>query len=468
LQSRRDQLQAYRFLTRRALAALVVGEPDLPEPPMRRLSLTTITGIMVAILVAAGFAAYGLIKPGSSTKLATGTIYVEKETGARFVLNGDTLHPTLNYTSAVLAAVSGEQAKQVPIKTVSSSTLAHKPHGSTIGIPGVPDSLPRNTRRLVRSPWTVCSQVVVKQIGSNVARVTVDVGGTAPTAGLSPDDGVIVASPHGGQQYLLWRGQRLKIGSSLILSALSLQSSQPLTVGTAFMNALPEGPTLTTPSVPSQGSSGPPVGNTRTLVGQLLRTTGTDDYRLVLSDGFVGVTPIEAALLQTLSLNGQRRDPIPISQAVAIGLHGSNVGDDVKKQFADLPGTAVPRVPDGPAQAGGICVVYRENAAPTLAVPAGSAPEPADISDSPQSQNGKADVVRVPAERAALVRGDNDSATRFVIAAPGSKFAASALALGGLGYGSVTPVTLPAHLLLLIPNGPALDTEAARRSISGS
>ena len=60
MQSRRDQLQAYKFLTRRALAALVVGEPDVPEAPMRRLSLTTLTGIMVAVLVA-------LVQSGNTT-----------------------------------------------------------------------------------------------------------------------------------------------------------------------------------------------------------------------------------------------------------------------------------------------------------------------------------------------------------------------------------------------------------------
>ncbi|MDT4984661.1 MAG: hypothetical protein QOF95_2151 [Pseudonocardiales bacterium] len=63
VQSRRDQLQAYRFVNRRALAALVSGEPDVIDPPMRRLTITTISGIMIAILIAVGFALLGVIKP---------------------------------------------------------------------------------------------------------------------------------------------------------------------------------------------------------------------------------------------------------------------------------------------------------------------------------------------------------------------------------------------------------------------
>lgn len=79
--TRRDQLHAYRFLTRRALAALVTGEPDAVEPPMRRLTVTTMSGFMVAVLVAAGFAVYGVVKPSAGTSWKEpGAVVVERET----------------------------------------------------------------------------------------------------------------------------------------------------------------------------------------------------------------------------------------------------------------------------------------------------------------------------------------------------------------------------------------------------
>ncbi len=61
-----------------------------------------------------------------------------------------------------------------------------------------------------------------------------------------------------------------------------------------------------------------------------------------------------------------------------------------------------------------------------------------------------------------MVGSDDNSATRFVVAAPGKKFAASTKALAALGYGSVTALKLPAQWLRILPSGPALDTGADR------
>jgi hypothetical protein len=62
VQNRRDLLQAYRFQARRAIAALVTGQPNVAEPPMRRLTLTTISGVVIAVLVAVGFALFGILR----------------------------------------------------------------------------------------------------------------------------------------------------------------------------------------------------------------------------------------------------------------------------------------------------------------------------------------------------------------------------------------------------------------------
>ena len=473
VQSRRDQLQAYKFLTRRALAALVAGEPDLPEAPMRRLSLTTITGIMVAVLVVAGFAVFGLVRPGTNTKLSSGTIYIERETGAQFVIMGDgKLHPALNYTSAVLAIADSQG--QVPVKTVAASTLARKPHGATIGIDGVPQSLPRSKSRLVGSPWTVCSQVVQKAVDTNVAEVTVTVGGQAGSTPLTSDAGVVVSAPGSHQNYLLWHGQRLQLGSSAadsasITTALNLRITQPVIVGNGLLNALPQGTSLATPSIPNAGQPGLSVGGSPSVVGRLIENTDNHSFEVVLDDGVAPVTPVQADLLETLPLvAGRPLSPIPARQATVLGLKASTSATEVLKQFDGLPVQA-PQIPDTPTQAGGVCVVYRENAALALAVPSGTASaNGAGVGASPTSDQGIADRVDIPAEKAALVVGDNDSATRFIIAAPGKKFAVSAAALGGLGYAPVTPLKLPAQWLLLLPSGPALDQSAVTPTGSGS
>jgi type VII secretion protein EccB len=464
VQSRRDQLQAYKFLTRRALAALVTGEPDVPEAPMRRLSLTTVTGIMIAILVAGGFAVVGLLRPGSNTKIESNTIYIERNTGAQFVLlPGDgKLHPALNYTSAVLALAANGESSKIAVKTVPTSVLSHKPHGATIGIPDIPQSLPRSASGLVGTPWTICSHIEEPKIDENFARVTVSVGDAGGATSLPPDAAAVVSRPGSLDRYLLWNGRRLQVAPE-IETALGLQTNQNVVVGSSLLNALPQGPPLVVPTIPRAGQPGPTVGGKPTLVGQLIQITDSKSTLVVLSDGGVtSVGPMAAALLQTMKLNGLRLSPVPTTNAVALGLPQSKVSDQELQQFDGLP-TDIPHVPDSLAQSGGVCVEYHDSTHSTLAYPAGAAPSGnGPIKDTPQS--GVADEVDVPAGKAALVASDNGSATRYIVAAPGKKFAVAASTLGPLGFGNAQPLILPQQWLLLLPKGAALDPVAATKT----
>src|SRR5262249_60998194 len=81
------------------------GEPDAGEAPTRRIGAAMCSGVMVAILVAAGFGIFGLLRPGGKEGWkAPGTLVVEKETGTRYVYipTDGALHPVLNYASARL------------------------------------------------------------------------------------------------------------------------------------------------------------------------------------------------------------------------------------------------------------------------------------------------------------------------------------------------------------------------------
>src|SRR5689334_1056439 len=101
--SRRDQLQSYQFLTQRVISAFVMRETDPAQSPLRRGIGAVFAGLMIAVMVGAGFGVYGLLtKIGSNNWKANGAIVVEKETGATYVYNGGELHPMLNFTSALL------------------------------------------------------------------------------------------------------------------------------------------------------------------------------------------------------------------------------------------------------------------------------------------------------------------------------------------------------------------------------
>jgi type VII secretion protein EccB len=475
VQTRRDQLHAYRFLTRRAVAALVGGEPNAVEPPMRRLTATTISGIMIAVLAAVGVLVYGLISPkaGSSWK-HDGAIVVERETGARYVVLQGVLHPVLNYASAVLA--SGARGS-VAVTLVDRSDLAGSPRGATIGIAGLPDSLPPASG-LVSGAWTACSRESQDAAGRLQVRTALSIGAPVPATPLDGDAGVLVAAPGRATDYLLWHGRSLRIGSPSVLAELSYQGAAALPVANSFLGALPAGPDLAAPQIAAVGSR-PSFGQAPGVVGQLVRTE-KGDYWLVLRDGVHKVDAVQAALLATLRFPGRQPHlgAASASDALMISLPPSQSGwQAVDAQLTGLP-TAPPRLDTRPAADGGLCARFADGAStaalalppPSLANPGFGAPQ-----DSPRSQHGLADIVTVPPGAAAMVRGidnpgdpsaQNNPKTVFVVAAPGERFAAaSTAALAGFGYAAATPVRMPAEVLALVPAGPALDPAAARQPV---
>ncbi|MFD0888040.1 type VII secretion protein EccB, partial [Streptosporangium algeriense] len=145
MQTRRDLYQAYRLMTQRLSTALLQGEPDLPESPMRRHNVAMFGGVLVAVLVAAVFGVIGLLRPGNATALTDpGTVVVEEETGATFVYSAPqgTMIPVVNMASARLLV--GQE--NVKVRVVSSASLTRYPRGTLVGIPGAPESLPVRDR----------------------------------------------------------------------------------------------------------------------------------------------------------------------------------------------------------------------------------------------------------------------------------------------------------------------------------
>lgn len=472
MQTRRDQLHAYKFLNRRALAALVTGEPNVPEPPMRRLTVTTISGVMIAILIAVGFAVFGLIKPTTGdTWKAAGVIIVERQTGARYVYIDDVLHPVLNYSSAVLA-ISGQQ--QAHVVLVDASDLAGTTRGSTIGIDGIPDSLPPASE-LISSPWTACSQLGTTAANSYAATVTLHVGDDAGAGPLSPDVGVVIHQVQTTRTFLLWHGHRMQIMTSAVDNALKLAARSTVDVGTAFINAIPAGTALQAPTITALGQPGPAVGGRPTVVGQLVQTPDASQSWVVVSGGLAPLNPLPAALVSTVGLGADHPAiQATVQQANAAGaLPG--LPAELENQFSGLPETT-PTLDSSAQQGGGLCAIYTGGAQlPTFAVPPSTSTLTSgqDATDSAQSKSGRADQVLVAPGRAAEIMAANGAATVFVLAEPGKKYPVSASAGGpdsvlqAFGYGGVSAVKLPAQVLALIPTGAALDPVAARLAVTG-
>jgi type VII secretion protein EccB len=470
VQTRRDLLQAYRFQTRRAVAALVTGNPNVVEPPMRRLTVTTISGIMIAILVGVGFALFGFFRPASTESWrAPGSIIVENETGARYVLLGGVLHPVLNYPSAVLAV--GTQNPHVV--HVARADLDGVRRGLTIGIPQAPDSLPAASD-LAASTWSVCSRQQPLGGSGAQARVSVSVGGAAGARPLASGSAVVAAPAGGGSAFLLLAGRRYAISSPQVATALNVVPGSTLAVGRAFLDAIPAGPTLRPPVIHGSGSRAPyTVDGNRVRVGQLL-ATGENRNFLVLPDGVSEVNGFQFALLQAAPIAAGGRTVAPLHTTLSSVLplpHSAQNWTAVERQFAGLP-TTVPSYASAPVTAGGMCAVYRSGAlVPAFAVPPSllSAQQPVTgVSESAAAAAGRADSVVLRPGSGALVQPIGAVPTVYVIAGTGQRFAAaSRKTLAGFGYGTVRPTRLPESVIALVPAGPALDPSAARRPYGG-
>src|SRR5690348_2558271 len=122
MQSRREQLQAYRFLTRRIVGGLLMGEPETNERPMRRFGVAMFCGGLVATVIFAGVGVFGLVRPGGG-RPADNSLILERESGAKFLYLQGRLHPVLNWTSARL--IAGQAAPDV--HTMAQASLRDIP-----------------------------------------------------------------------------------------------------------------------------------------------------------------------------------------------------------------------------------------------------------------------------------------------------------------------------------------------------
>jgi type VII secretion protein EccB len=474
MQTKKDLLQAHRLMTQRASQALILGEPDNPEQPLKRLNAATFAGVMVGVLVAAGFGIAGILL-GQGTRGLTdgGILLIEKETGARYIwcqpdgAKDKLLCPVANYASAKLALSGGStsgggNAKQ---KSVSAKSLTKFPRGPMIGISGAPDTIP-SKKRLVGGPWSVC----VRQIGSPGAqRSVVSLVGGKSVGGqtLNGNTGVVVSD--GARSWLIWHNQRLLVSPA---GQTVLNAGSPPRVEGRFLNALPEGHQFAPP--PLGGKLGSPVtapGGARGQLGQIYKVQGGvgngDQWYILRQDGYAAISEVQAALIQA-SPNYKLPQSLPLQPNQVTGNLGQSLKDD------SLPQTRIAAQPYDGTQS--LCVVYPDaskgSQAASLTVGGGKdLPVPAA-----PSQTGVDNVVLPPGS--AVLAGSLGSGTStdaistyFFISDNGRKYplksADTAKAFGySISKDANDSVPVPASLLNLVPTGATLDPAKAQLPVS--
>ena len=422
----RDLLQAHRLMTHRMSQALLCGEPDSRNRPLRRMYAASACAVLVGVIAAGVFAALGLFLPrsGHVTGLnQPGTLVVDTDTMTAFVpCAGGELCPAVNFASALLALDSPGATRRVAVTTAA---LAGYTIGPAVGIAGLPPILPAASA-LVHGPWSVCT----------VGGATVLVGGMS-TGGraLGPSDAALVSAE--GGEWLLWDSTRLAIQPAV---AQTLFDTGPVSVPLAWLDSLPRGPDFAAPVLPGAGQLVAGPSGADAVAGQVYVQQSPPQFYVLTGDGRLApVTAVAAALLERVP-GAQPAQPISPSMA-ASDLGSAGVQTD------GLPAT-VPRIAAAPSP---LCVVYGAGPGPAVTV-GGTVP----------SGGGTAGDVRAwfPPGGGALVR----SAQGWFLLAGAHRYPVqSAAAAQALGYnlgGDAVP--LPASVTDLLAPGPALDLAAAK------
>ncbi|MEU4339257.1 type VII secretion protein EccB [Micromonospora lupini] len=459
MQSRKDQVQAQSYVLGRITAALVSAEPDGLESPHRRMIVGTICGVLIGALVVAGFAIFGLLRPGGATAWRSpGALVVEKETGSRFVYVGGVLRPVLNYASARLLF-----GKEPAVVSVSRRSLRGVPHGQPVGIVGAPDVLP-TPGTVGTQAWTVCAPATPNQLGALVTATTLTVSWAAQRRDrpLGLDEAVVATA--GGESYLIWRGRRLRLAESWLPRVLGVDRAG-IPVEQAWLDAVPAGPDLAAVPVAGRGVAGPRVDGRPSRIGELYvaRAAGSEERRyLLLDDGLAELNPMAHAIVAadpktTHLYGGEAATPAELSPAALAQLPMSRRSVLPAGVPESLPRIA--RLPAGDAW----CVRHAMADGKVEVVASMPPPESAAVPSGAGVSRTSSTAARIevaPGAGGLVLAGGLDQAAGsgfYLLTDAGVKFPlASAKVAEQLGYPPAGVRAVPRRLLEMIPTGPLL------------
>jgi type VII secretion protein EccB len=460
MQSRRDLFHAHRLMTQRASLALLRGEPDVPDQPLRRLNVAVFSGVFVAVIITGLFFILGLLGHGSSSIQNTpGMLVIDKQTGTPFVFcEGKKLCPVVNYASARLALGNSPLNQQ----TVDQSALTKFPRGPEIGIPGLPQPLPASSL-LARQPWSVCTQTTTSPFGTQVK--TALVGGTSVGGRPLGNSALLVTAEN--QDWVIWHGQRMAVQRDGIVALGARQP--PVPVRLVWLNAIPQGRAFAAPTIAGADATVTGPTGTPVRVGQVYLVNATSGalFYVMLRSGLAPISPMQASLLVS-EPGASPRTTLAQSQ---VSGHLSS---------ASVPGGGLPAsVPSvvTPAAHASLCMVYSgAGTAATGTALTGQVETGGTLPSGGVATGAATDVgqITLPPGGGALVgadpsAGSDSGVVSYFLIADGRRYAlASTAVIGMLGYDRSQAVLLPAGVVELIPAGPALDPALAKKTVSPS
>ncbi|MBN1171977.1 MAG: type VII secretion protein EccB [Micromonosporaceae bacterium] len=439
VQSRREQVQAQRYLIGRMIGALVNAQPDASEPPTRRGWFGLVCGILVGALIVAGFTVYGLLFPGGSTAWrAEGALIVEKETGNRYLYRNGQLRPVLNYASALLL-LGGD----LTVTTVSGASLDGTKHGQPVGIIGAPDALP-DASKVNADAWLVCQ--------ATASSASLTLGAAAGGRSLTANEAVLVEVEN-GTDYVLWAGHRMRVTATWVTRVLGLDHAGAVALPLAVVEALPAGPDLGSTRVDGLGSAGPTVAGAKTRIGQVfqvLGANGSKDYYQLRRNGLAPLTATQAVLALGDPATAAAY-PGTAPTAIALDITALGAATITDPDDGGLP--ASPPSTVAPAEGERLCLAHAPSARTVASVIDPVAPEPGG-------------TVSVPADRGAVVVAGGQY---FLVTDVGTRFpVATSDDLKYLGYDPSSAMEVPVGFLKRMPAGPLLGRSQATVTVTAT
>lgn len=433
-----DLIQAQSFSQRRLLTAFVSGAPGGKELEPAKPLRAVIAAIAISVALVGVGVFWGLFQPGLPNGWENGRLVLAKDSGARYVTVGGTLHPVLNTTSARLLI----PASSFAVIATGQHELDGVPLGSTLGIVGAPDALPAPSA-LVNDGWTSCV-VDDRRLSTRIA--------AAPDA-RATDAAAVVST--GGRLFVVAGATRYPVASrnsDAVLRAVGITSSAPTAAPASWTNLFAPGTTLAPLDVPAST----PVAGSKLKTGEVVHIaqTAEDERFLITADGELATLSPLAWQLYQLGDGPSVHAPTEVSAA----------------QVSGLPTAAEPAGgADWPND--GFTALPTDQRACALLTHAGS--QPTTVLATQPGSASAAVGVHIEPGTGALVQaqaGTDSSRMLTLVDATGTAFAlpgATDETVARLGYASDDVGAVDATWTALLPTGPALTTEAAGKTPAG-
>ncbi|MFG3341961.1 type VII secretion protein EccB [Glycomyces sp. NPDC048151] len=507
MRSRREQVEAHKFITSRMNQALVLANPDSIERPLRRIGVSIFASVMVLALVFGGFAIATLFGKGNAEPVV-GNIITIKGSNAVYVYitqdgkdatkeNPARLWQVTNYTSALLLAKPGSSGAP-EVQDLKPDSLKGKPRGSfTIGIQGIPSQPPDKEELLGNDVnWNTCSMSRVE-------------GGTAefqltqlvvedmkePDQWLSDDKWILARTApkpnveEAPKYYLLWNGGKYQIGdentAETIISGLGLQVADAVMLNESMLRTIPDVAPISPDPRPEFGDTSPvpTVDGGFVTYGAPVRAAG-EQYVLLQDNGADSFAPISDTmfkLLESQVASAQEVEPTTVTNTGNQASFEPKVypKEDLSESLWTTDGRrpAVCAVYDPEAQdeeSTKIQVAMYDAAPATLTENAKSVEVDDDGNIFSSIDNLEAQTV-LPQGTAALIdkrtdQGATVSGFTFMVSDQGIAHGIvdqgpTDTTQNALGYGGEKPVSVPDSMAILIPQGAELDPFEARKQM---